>query len=115
MKTALFVFVMFLLTVPVLSAQTTKPAPPAAKPAVTTPAEATQPPQGDQPPAFDKVQALTLENGYMKLDNLQKAQAEIIKGMQAVVAEYESQHPGWTFDLQKQQPVKKEAQPAPKK
>ena len=63
-------------------------------------------------PALNELTATKLENVYLRLSAIQRQQQDAVADLMRLVAQVETDHPGWTWDVQAQRLVAKPAKPA---
>ena len=67
------------------------------------------------PPVLRELTAVKLENVYLRLAAIQRMQQDALADLQRLVTQVETDHPGWTYDVQSQRLVAKPVPLAPPK
>ena len=67
------------------------------------------------PPVLRELTAVKLENVYLRLAAIQRMQQDALADLQRLVTQVETDHPGWTYDVQAQRLVAKPVPLAPPK
>ena len=67
--------------------------------------------QAEKAPVLRELTAVKLENVYLRLAAIQRMQQDALADLQRLVVTIETDHPGWTYDVQAQRLVAKPAAP----